>query len=91
MSSWQVIKLVAKRLNWELIESNEIEEKGNHKIELTCMVCGETWMGEEPKMCCNGRECGCMGLPVDPVVCSEECYNKGLTDGYNVNSSKNDK
>ena len=27
-------------------------------------------------MCCSGRECGCMGMPVDPIVCSKECYNK---------------
>lgn len=53
-------------------------------VELTCMVCGQTWMGEKPKMCCDGRECGCMGLPVDPVVCSEECYENGLKNGFKI-------
>jgi len=38
------------------------------------MNCGTEYMGEPPKMCCNGRECGCMGMPIDPVVCSSECY-----------------
>jgi hypothetical protein len=46
--------------------------------EQTCMVCGKTYMGEDPKMCCSGRDCGCLGLPIEPMVCSEECYNKIL-------------
>lgn len=55
------------------------EWKGAGKgVELTCMVCGEKFMGPEPKMCCSGRDCGCMGLPVEPIVCSKECYEKGI-------------
>lgn len=48
------------------------------QVELSCMVCGTKFMGPEPQMCCSGRDCGCMGLPVDPIVCSKECYKKGL-------------
>lgn len=44
-------------------------------IELSCMVCGKMFNGKEPVMCCSGRDCGCMGLPIDPIVCSDECYN----------------
>jgi hypothetical protein len=44
-------------------------------VTLTCMVCDKEFEGEEPKMCCSGRDCGCMGMPIDPVVCSEECYD----------------
>lgn len=28
-----------------------------------CKDCGGT--GWKPLMCCNGRECGCMGMPID--------------------------
>ncbi|MFV1457762.1 hypothetical protein [Bacillus mycoides] len=30
----------------------------------------------EPKMCCNGYECGCFGMPIEPVFCDscEERY-----------------
>lgn len=28
------------------------------------------------RMCCSGRECGCMGQPIEPPVCSSECYDK---------------
>lgn len=35
------------------------------------MVCGEEI---EVQMCCSGRDCGCMGQPVNPPVCSEQCY-----------------
>lgn len=30
----------------------------------------------EVKMCCSGYECGCMGMPIDPPVCSDECFEK---------------
>jgi hypothetical protein len=43
-----------------------------------CEICG---IEIEVKICCNGSQCGCMGLPIDPPVCSEECYNK-LTEKY---------
>lgn len=52
--------------------------KDRKEVELTCMVCGSKFMGPEPKMCCNGRDCGCMGLPTEPIVCSKECYEKGI-------------
>ncbi len=25
----------------------------------------------EPKFCCSGSDCGCMGLPIDPPYCDE--------------------
>lgn len=49
-------------------------QKENKLVELKCQVCHNLYMGEEPRMCCSGRECGCMGQPIDPMVCSEECY-----------------
>jgi hypothetical protein len=36
-----------------------------------CIVCNEEI---EVQMCCSGRDCGCMGQPVEPPVCSEECH-----------------
>ena len=36
-----------------------------------CENCGKRI---EVRMCCSGRECGCMGLPIDPPVCSDVCY-----------------
>lgn len=27
-----------------------------------------------PKLCCNNFDCGCQGKPVEPMVCSEECF-----------------
>lgn len=35
-----------------------------------CEICGKEI---DIKMCCNQRDCGCMGRPIDPPVCSEEC------------------
>lgn len=55
-----------------------METKIDNLVDLTCIVCGQPFRGEEPKMCCDGRECGCMGLPIDPVVCSEWCYQHGF-------------
>lgn len=44
-------------------------------VDLICMVCEAEFKGEEPKMCCSGRDCGCMGLPTEPIVCSKQCYD----------------
>ncbi len=30
---------------------------------------------DEPEICCDGRECGCMGLPINPPICNE-CLSK---------------
>lgn len=43
-----------------------------------CEVCGKKYDGPEPIYCCNAFDCGCQGLPLDPSVCSEECYDKLL-------------
>ena len=45
-------------------------------IDLTCQVCQSEFKGEEPMRCCSSKECGCLGMPIDPIVCSEECYKK---------------
>lgn len=38
-----------------------------------CEICGAEI---DVKMCCSGHECGCAGLPVEPPVCSEKCYDE---------------
>ena len=67
---------------------NRFNSKHTIKSELQesktalCVVCGKD-TGIVPETCCSGRECGCMGMPVNgPFVCSEHCYNKkyGNTD-----------
>ena len=45
------------------------------KIKGHCEIC-ETEI--EVQVCCSSFDCGCMGLPVDPPVCSSECYDKLL-------------
>ena len=37
-----------------------------------CLVCEKEI---EVQMCCSGRDCGCMGQPTEPPVCSSECYD----------------
>lgn len=65
--------------NMKGIGLNALQQwKDRKEVELTCMVCGSKFMGPEPKMCCSGRDCGCMGLPTEPIVCSKECYEKGI-------------
>ena len=44
-----------------------------NKQPATCLNCG-TEIDYEPEYCCNGRECGCMGKPLEPPVC-EECWD----------------
>lgn len=44
-------------------------------MKLNCMQCGVEFEGDEPEMCCSGHMCGCMGMPTEPIVCSEKCYD----------------
>ena len=44
-------------------------------VDLSCMVCSKDFKGEPPIMCCSGIDCGCLGLPIEPIVCSKECYD----------------
>jgi len=41
-----------------------------------CYYCDDTlteeeidYLNEHAEFCCSGRECGCMGLPIDPPSC----------------------
>lgn len=43
------------------------------KYVCNCLICGKSVLDYEPEMCCDGRECGCMGQPTNPCVCSKEC------------------
>lgn len=36
-----------------------------------CLICEAEI---EVQMCCSGRDCGCMGQPIDPPICSDKCY-----------------
>lgn len=43
--------------------------------EYICMVCKGP-LGYTPQFCCNAYDCGCQGKPVEPPICSKECYEK---------------
>jgi len=43
--------------------------------QFNCVVCGKPFEFEA-KYCCDGNACGCYGLPIDPPICSDECYEK---------------
>lgn len=38
-----------------------------------CVICGKPVTDHEPKYCCSGHDCTCMGEPIDPCTCSVEC------------------
>jgi hypothetical protein len=40
-----------------------------------CWGCGKVEI-PEPVSCCSGHECGCMGQPIDPPFCSDECQRE---------------
>ena len=48
-----------------------------------CIICGQLF-DYEPKFCChNPIDCECGGLPIDPPVCSDECYDYLMNDNTN--------
>ena len=41
-----------------------------------CMICRKPMPDNyKPEMCCNGQMCACRGVPIEPIVCSDECWN----------------
>lgn len=40
-----------------------------------CIICNKPVEDYEPKMCCDGYMCGCMGLAIEPCICSERCWD----------------
>jgi hypothetical protein len=46
----------------------------NH-ITAKCIVCNTNMPDYEPEYCCNGRDCACRGLPIEPPICSTECWD----------------
>ena len=50
-----------------------------------CMICEKPVPNYDPTYCCNGHDCGCMGMPINPCVCSVECSDalfNGIGIGY---------
>lgn len=45
------------------------------RSKANCVVCDREVDDYEPAYCCSGYECGCMGLPAEPPVCSAECWD----------------
>jgi hypothetical protein len=43
-----------------------------------CEMCGKRCPDYSPQMCCDGRECGCRGQPIEPCICSQECWDAML-------------
>ena len=70
---------------------------------LKCTICGKE-VEVEPKYCCNGKDCGCRGLPINEEVECEKCQsmillvddNKGiysfdfLVNNYKIYAYKGD-
>ena len=52
-----------------------LEYHRNQWDDLTCTLCGGT--GFVPVMCCDGRSCGCHGMPVDFFDICGGCGEKG--------------
>jgi len=38
-----------------------------------CLICCKPVPDYDPGFCCNGYECGCIGQPTEPCVCSDDC------------------
>lgn len=48
--------------------------------KINCFACNkeiEVVEDYEPEWCCDGRECGCMSYPVNPIFCGK-CEEKIL-------------
>lgn len=51
--------------------------------DVECLICRSEMKDWDPKICCNGYMCGCLGKPTEPQVCSDECFEKAYGDKKN--------
>ena len=58
------------------------------KEKYYCTVCEKELDGYDPQMCCSSYDCGCMGQPTNPPICSEVCWDKMVEGGKNEAGSK---
>lgn len=54
-----------------------------------CAICDKAVPDYKPQICCNAFDCGCQGKPVDPPICSNECWEKFLKDKQYGTNAKN--
>lgn len=54
------------------IRTKPVDDSKKAFVE-NCLICGKPVEDYEPEMCCSGFECGCMGVPTNPCLCSKEC------------------
>lgn len=40
-----------------------------------CYICGKPVTDYTPEWCCDGTECACMGMPIEPPYC-DECRDR---------------
>lgn len=40
-----------------------------------CDVCGVEVKDYNPQICCSSFDCGCGGRPLEPPICSNECWD----------------
>ena len=61
--------------NGDLVEEKIIGKGMIENLGGSCVVC-DKWVDDyDPKLCCSGFECGCMGQPTEPCVCSNGCWD----------------
>ena len=54
--------------------ASEVPEQKMPDFNGNCEICGTPI---HIVMCCDGRECGCMGMPTEPPVCDDpKCYEE---------------
>lgn len=39
-----------------------------------CVICCKPVPDYKPTFCCDGHDCVCHGLPIEPCICSPECW-----------------
>lgn len=53
-------------------------------MEWKCLICNKPVPNYVPEFCCYGIDCNCMGQPLNPCVCSNEC-EKAIFDFIGLN------
>lgn len=42
----------------------------------SCVICDKPVPNYDPMMCCSGYQCDCRGMPTNPCICSNDCWDE---------------
>lgn len=90
------LKKILRKPKWRIYHNEIILQRASWDYTMQCMMCKKEYIDVKGvQYCCDGMECGCMGQPIDPMICSDRCWDafnerkkKGIVFEFEIDGTK---